>query len=139
MDFSAPDWYNRFHYFRSRKLQISWFHNVLTCFRALKTRFIYLWEGQDTSQNIRKYMGTSRKDIIYRNLRTKQIQKKTKDDPQFVLNLLFLYFVYTFWVYVFKITSRRWGIENYTFFIIKQHPNLDMNFVCVKNMNIFLL
>ena len=37
-----------------------------------------------------------------------------------------------FWIYIIKIVLRRWGIENYTFFITKQHPNLNLNFICVK-------
>ena len=37
-----------------------------------------------------------------------------------------LFFEYIFW------KMRRWGIENYTFFIIKQHPNLNLNFIYGK-------
>ena len=37
-----------------------------------------------------------------------------------------------FWLYILKIFLRRWGIENDTFFIIKQHPNLNMNFISFK-------
>ena len=42
-------------------------------------------------------------------------------------------FLVFFWVYILKIILRRWGIENDTFFIIKQHPNLDLNFISIKN------
>ena len=41
-------------------------------------------------------------------------------------------FVYFLRIYCLNYFLRRWGIENYTFFIIKQHPNLNLNFVCVK-------
>ena len=41
-------------------------------------------------------------------------------------------FLCFFWVYILKIILRRWGIENYTFSITKQHPNLDMNFISIK-------
>ena len=40
------------------------------------------------------------------------------------------------WVYVLKIFLRRWGIENDTFSITKQHPNLNMNFISVKKHEI---
>ena len=36
------------------------------------------------------------------------------------------------WVYILKIILRRWGIENDTFSIIKQHPNLNFNFISIK-------
>ena len=45
---------------------------------------------------------------------------------------IYIYIVYIVWIYVLKIILRRWGIENYTFFIIKQHPNLILNFIYVK-------
>ena len=44
----------------------------------------------------------------------------------------FFWFSGVFWVYILKIILRRWGIENDTFFIIKQHPNLDSNFISIK-------
>ena len=37
-----------------------------------------------------------------------------------------------FRVYILKIILRRWGIGNDTFSIIKQHPNLNMNFISIK-------
>ena len=42
------------------------------------------------------------------------------------------FFLVFFWVYILKINLRRWGIENYTFSITKQHPNLILNFIYVK-------
>ena len=35
---------------------------------------------------------------------------------------------YIKWLYIEKIFLRRWGIENDTFFIIKQHPQLGFEF-----------
>ena len=43
-----------------------------------------------------------------------------------------LEFLVFFWVYILKIILRRWGIGNYTFSIIKQHPNLNLNFIAIK-------
>ena len=105
--------------------------------RAPKTNFIYLWRDQDTSKNIRKYMGTSWKNMIYGNMRPKKIEKCRNLNPHFFefsfcIYFLDLFFGYIFWIYILKIILRRWGIENYTFSIIKQHPNLNMNFISIK-------
>ena len=49
----------------------------------------------------------------------------------FVSFLLSTFLVF-FCIYILKIILQRWGIENDTFFIIKQRPNLDLNFISIK-------
>ena len=41
-------------------------------------------------------------------------------------------FVSIFWIYIFKIILWRWGLENDSFSITKQHPILDLNFISIN-------
>ena len=72
---------------------------------------------------------------------TSKISKKSKSVCpryqifRFLLGL-FSFFLVIFWVYILKIILRRWGIENGTFSITKQHPNLDLNFISIKKHEI---
>ena len=128
---------SRFYYFRGQKPQFSWFLNVLTCFWASEPvlfNFGKTWIPQRTLESIWKHPG---KNITHGNLRPKNFEKIWNINPQFFLFVFCIYLLdpfvgYIFWIYIFKIILGRWGIENYTFFIIKQHPNLNLNFVCVK-------
>ena len=108
--------------------------------------FVKIWSRnppdyhQNASKNTRKIMESSWKNIIFVNLGHQKFRKFSKSvcpryqifsiSPiRFVFVLGFLVFV---WVYILKICLRRWGIENYTFSITKQHPNLNMNFISFK-------
>ena len=39
-------------------------------------------------------------------------------------------------IYFLKCFLWRWGLKNDTFFITKQHPNLDLNFISIKKHEI---
>ena len=110
----------------------SWFLNVLTCFGALKTSFIYLWRHQNTLKNIRKYMRTSWENIIYGNMRLNKFENFRKLNSHFVEFIFCIYYLYEFLNIYLEIILRWWGAENYTFSITKQHPNLNLNFIYVK-------
>jgi hypothetical protein len=81
-------------------------------------------------------MESSWKNVIFANLKHQKIENVRN---LYVLGTSFFdlfRFVFDFscgfWVYILKIILRRWGIENYTFSIIKQHPKLNMNFISIK-------
>ena len=88
----------------------------------------------------KKIMETSWKHIIFVNLGHQKFRKFSESVcPRYQIFSFFPFFfdfvvVFScgFWIYILRIILRRWGIENYTFSIIKQHPNLNLNFICVK-------
>ena len=112
--------------------------------------FVKIWSRrppdyhQNASTNTRKIMESSRKHIIFVNLGHQKFRKFSKSVcPRYQICFVFspIFFVFFFdfvlnflyfLVYILKIILRRWGIENYTFSITKQHPNLNMNFISFK-------
>ena len=111
--------------------------------------FVKIWTRrppdyhQNASKNTRNIMDSSLKNNIFVNMGHQKIRNCSESvcpryqlfsDFCLIFSMMFVFFwiVFVFWVYSLKIFLRRWGIENYTFSITKQHPNLDLNFIYVK-------
>ena len=112
--------------------------------------FVKIWPPtppnyyQNASKHTRKIMESSWKHIIFVKLGHQNFRKNrnlyvlgTRFVSCFFVLCLMLFrcrseFLVVFWVYILKIILRRLGIENDTFSIIKQHPNLNMNFIFCK-------
>ena len=103
--------------------------------------FVKIWSRnpsnyyQNASTNTRKIMESSWKNIIFVNMGLTKFRKFSKSvcpRYQVVFDVRFFFFFLILWVHILKIILRRWGIENDTFSIIKQHPNLNMNFISIK-------
>ena len=53
--------------------------------------------------------------------------------PTMLVGIYFFVYIFEYiYIYIWKIILRRWGIENATSSITKQHPNLDLNFISIK-------
>ena len=120
---------SRFHYFWGPKLQISWFLNVSTRrWAPIPTLFIF---GETrTPQQILESIWEHPEKILSMEIWHLKISKNRN-----CVCTIFLcfYFLYIFWSISFvNYILRRWGIENYTFSITKQHPNLNVNFISSK-------
>ena len=90
-------------------------------------------------------MESSWKNIFFANLSLKKFEiwvsnLSLKSESQIFGSLKFWNFeilkswnfIYFLKIYCLNYILRRWGIENYTFSITKQHPNLNMNFISFK-------
>ena len=84
---------------------------------------------QNTSKSIRKYMGTSWKNIIFPYLRIK-IFKMFRN----CVRDIFFIFTYFLSISFLNYILRRWGSENDLFSSNKQEKSLDMNFISIKSM-----
>ena len=128
---------SRFHNFRGRKLNISWFLNVLMCLWASKP-VLFIFGETRIPQKILESIWNHHGKILSMEIWDPTFSKKSKPKPSlFWIYFLYLFFGSIFWIYIFlniylennfaKMRNWKWFIS-----INKIHKSLDMNFVCVK-------
>ena len=93
--------------------------------------------SQKCFKTYKKSYGIILENIIFVNLGHQKFRKFSESVcPRYQIFFDFfafpIFFMFFLNIYILKIILWRWGIENYTFSITKQHPNLILNFIYVK-------